>query len=378
MQVESRRWTSGAGWQVLGTPLARVPQLVLAFGERAVWAGGRAVEELRAAYPGVPLFGCSTAGEIAHDEVTEGTMVAVAVAFAHTTVRMGRTRLSHAGESRAAGVELARQLPPQGLTHVLVLANGITINGSDLAEALSSNLPPGVAVTGGLAGDGVRFEQTLVCVGEEVASDTVGVVGLYGDRLKVGYGSLGGWDPFGPERLITRSNGNILYELDGEPALALYKRYLGDHAAQLPSSGLRFPLSVRSNDPAHRVVRTILGVDETTNSLTFAGDVPEGHFARLMTANIDRLIDGATGAATSSLAPEAEAPPALALLISCVGRRLVLGQRVEEEVENVRLVVGPSAVLCGFYSYGEIAPFAMHGRCELHNQTMTITTFSES
>jgi hypothetical protein len=193
----------------------------------------------------------------------------------------------------------------------------------------------------------------------------------------VGFGSLGGWDSFGPDRLITRSEGNVLYELDGEPALALYKRYLGEHAAELPASGLRFPLSLRDSDPQHRVVRTILGIDEAAGSLIFAGDVPQGHQARLMKANVDRLIDGATGAATNTYEVVGSQPPDLALLISCVGRRLVMGQRVEEEVESVRRVLGTHAALCGFYSYGEIAPFTPSVRCELHNQTMTITTLSE-
>ena len=210
-----------------------------------------------------------------------------------------------------------------------------------------------------------------------MAEDLVGVVGLYGDRLRVGYGSMGGWDTFGPDRMITRSEGNVLFELDGEPALALYKRYLGEHAADLPASGLRFPLSLRNGSSENRVVRTILGVDEGKGSLTFAGDIPQGHHARLMKANVDRLIDGATGAATRSHEVVGSSSPELAVLISCVGRRLVLGQRIEEETESVRRVLGPDAAQCGFYSYGEIAPFTPSARCELHNQTMTITTFAE-
>jgi hypothetical protein len=210
-----------------------------------------------------------------------------------------------------------------------------------------------------------------------MAEDLVGVVGLYGDRLRVGYGSMGGWDTFGPDRMITRSVGNVLYELDGEPALTLYKRYLGEHAAGLPASGLRFPLSLRSGHSENRVVRTILGVDEEKGSLTFAGDVPQGHQARLMKANVDRLIDGATGAANRSHEVVGSSSPELAVLISCVGRRLVLGQRIEEEVESVRRVLGPGATQLGFYSYGEIAPFTPSAQCELHNQTMTITTFAE-
>jgi hypothetical protein len=194
----------------------------------------------------------------------------------------------------------------------------------------------------------------------------------------VGSASLGGWDPFGPERLITRSSGNILFELDGRSALDLYKLYLGDHAAELPASGLLFPLSLRTREGDAGVVRTILAVDEESSSMTFAGDVPEGGYVRLMKANFDRLIDGAMGAARTSAGAAGVGTPDLALLISCVGRKMVLGQRVEEEVEGVREVLGEGTVLTGFYSYGEISPFTPSARCELHNQTMTITTFSEA
>lgn len=379
MLVEKRRWKATEGWQLVRSPKTgmRPPQLVLVFGGIGALGEATPARDLRALYPAATVVGCSTAGEICSTEVTDDTIVAVAVHFEHTTLRLACESLPAAEHSHDVGRRLAAALPAEGLTHVFVLAGGVRINGSELASGLSRGLPPHVAVTGGLAGDGSRFERTLVWVGEQVREDIVGVVGLYGDRLRVGYGSLGGWDPFGPERLITRSEGNVLYELDGEPALALYKRYLGEHAADLPASGLRFPLSLRNGDPDHRVVRTILGIDEAAGSLIFAGDVPQGHRARLMKANVDRLIDGATGAATSSYEVVGSHAPDLAVLISCVGRRLVLGQRVEEEVESVRRVLGNSAALCGFYSYGEIAPFAPSVRCELHNQTMTITTFAE-
>ena len=72
-------------------------------------------------------------------------------------------------------------------------------------------------------------------------------VGLYGEHVKLGHGSKGGWDTFGPERIVTKSDGNVLYELDDKPALALYKEYLGDRAAGLPGSALLFPLALRAS-----------------------------------------------------------------------------------------------------------------------------------
>jgi len=242
---------------------------------------------------------------------------------------------------------------------------------------LTKHLPDHVSITGGLSGYGALFKETYVLWDGEPEKDTVAALGLYGSHLRVGYASFGGWDPFGPERLITRSQGNVLYDFDGKSALALYKKYLGDHAKGLPSTGLLFPISVRVKAGERGVVRTILAVNDEDQSMTFAGDVPEGAYARLMKANFDRLIDGAVEAAKASL-HTLGFPPDFAILISCVGRKLILRQRVEEELEGVRDILGAQATLTGFYSYGEISPFIKGFPCELHNQTMTITAFSET
>jgi hypothetical protein len=286
--------------------------------------------------------------------------------------------ISENASSFDVGKELARLVAAPDLVHVLVFSDGLLINGSRLVRGLGAGLPQHVSVTGGLAGDGPNFGRTLVVSGDVLRPGMVTAVGLHGNSLRVGYGSLGGWDPFGPARLVTRSDGNVLYELDGRSALDLYKLYLGDHASDLPGSALLFPLSLKTGNGERSVVRTVLSVDDTIGSMTFAGDVPEGGSVQLMKANFDRLVDGATGAAESSRAGIGARDAELAILISCVGRRMVLDQRVEEETEAVQEVVGAGAVLSGFYSYGEIAAFVADGPCELHNQTMTVTTLNEA
>jgi hypothetical protein len=368
-------------------PLAPIAQLVLVFGATAALRDLRAVESIRECYPAAHILGCSTAGEISGDEVSDDSLVSTAIHFEHTQLRTAKLSLSVAPDAEQAGEWLGRELPHSlrakdgqpgdKLGHVLVLCGGLSVNGSALVRGLTKHLPEGVAITGGLAGDGVRFGETLVFTGDAPQSGAVAAVGLYGSRLKVGFGSLGGWDPFGPERLVTRSSGNILFELDGRPALSLYKEYLGEHSKGLPATALLFPLSVRITPSDTPLMRTILAVDERQQSMTFAGDIPEGARARLSKSNVDRLVDGAIGAAQISL-PAGSAAPDLALLISCVGRKLVLKQRVEEEIEGIREVLGPQTMITGFYSYGEIAPFSLGNRCELHNQTMTVTTFTEN
>lgn len=344
------------------------------------------MQAIRRFYPVAHILGCSTAGEICGAQVFDDSLVATAIHFEHTQVRAAQVSLDADSDGRRAGELLARALPgsvgavgssaEQKLAHVLVLSDGLSINGSDLVRGLMKSLPAGVIVTGGLAGDGARFAETLVIKDDVPQKGAIAAVGLYGNRLQVGFGSLGGWDPFGPERLVTRSKGNILFELDSRPALRLYKQYLGEHAEGLPATGLLFPLSVRVNPGATPLVRTILAVDEQQQSMTFAGDVPEGAYARLTKASVERLVDGAVGAARASRPGSAHAPE-LAILISCVGRKLVLKQRIEEEVEGVREILGEQVVMTCFYSYGEIAPFLLGESTELHNQTMTVTTFTE-
>jgi hypothetical protein len=351
--------------------------LVLLFGATKRIKEKGLINMIRAAYPNACIFGCSTAGEIIGTQVFDNSLIITAVSFSSTKVAGTMVKSTGIENSYETGVELARSLEGDNLKHVFVLSEGLNINGSELVRGLTQNLPLGTTLTGGLSGDGDRFQETYVLLNNEPTRDAVGAIGFYGSTLKVGYGSFGGWDPFGPERLITRSQRNILYELDGKSALALYKQYLGESAKGLPATGLLFPLSLRINDSPMPVVRTLLSVNEKDQSMTFAGDMPENTHARLMKANFERLIDGAASAARTSAEIIGPASPELAILISCVGRKLILKQRIEEEVEGVRDILGEETAYAGFYSYGEISPFTKGGTCELHNQTMTITALSE-
>ncbi len=378
MKIEQARWTRQHGWQPRPPREFTVaPEIVFAFGGATTLREACLLAEVAGAFPAAQLMGCSTAGEIYGTEVSDDALVVTAVGFDRATCRGAHVAIGDFESSYAAGSALGRSLCKEHLVHVFVLSDGLEVNGSELTEGLTDTLPETVTVTGGLSGDGDRFGETLVIRDGTAQTGTISAVGFYGPGIRFGFGSLGGWDPFGPERLVTRSEGNVLYELEGRSALALYKEYLGDYAEGLPATGLLFPLAVRMPGSEPSLVRTILSIDEERHSLTFAGDVPEGAHARLMKANFDRLIDGAIGAASSSAETLGDAKPELALLISCVGRKMVLKQRVEEEVEGVREVLGNDVVLTGFYSYGEISPVVPVARCELHNQTMTITTLSE-
>ena len=337
MRCEQRQW-AGAGWgPAAHSSLGAKADLVLVFGDTALIKDQGRLREIQAMYPNAHQFGCSTSGEISGTSIYDDTLSLVAIHFEHTALQHAQAQLRSVDESFRTGKALAEQLAHENLRHVLVLSIGLNVNGAELVKGLTAGLPANVSLSGGLAGDRNRFQETVVLAGGVAGTDTIAIVGFYGDRIKVGSASLGGWDAFGPERLISRSKGSILYELDGRSALELYKAYLGKHAASLPASALSFPLCLRTADGEEPIVRTILGIDEKEQSLILAGDLPEGSYVRMMKTNLDRLIEGARGAATSSSSNAKDAPPELALLISCVGRRMVLKQRAEEEEVNERI-----------------------------------------
>lgn len=378
MFIEQRKWTPEKTWETLRSD-GRDPrkyQLVIVFGSRSLLSSKGFYDELRNQYPKADILMNSTSGEIIDTQVNDETISLTAIEFSKTRFKCAFLKIKQALDSFDAGKELASRFSTDELKHLLIISDGQLVNGSELVEGLQSVLPANVVITGGLAGDGNRFQKTLVGLNSQPEEGMIVAVGYYGNNLVISHGSMGGWDPFGPERLITHSKANILYELDGQPALDIYKKYLGEYSDELPGSALLFPLSIKTLTGKERVVRTILSINEDEKSLTFAGNVPMGSHARLMKANFDRLIEGASGAAISS--QKNNESPDLAILISCVGRKLVLNQRIEEEVEVIRDIFGEHTAITGFYSYGEISPPSGFMTCELHNQTMTITTLREN
>ncbi len=375
MKLETRAFLSERWDDPIPAALDSEQTLAIVFGSPGFADRRQPFEAIREALPRSTLVGCSTAGEIFGTRVFDDSLALAVVRFERTQVRSAAFPVASASGSFDAGARIGAALAAPDLRAVTLLSEGLAVNGSELARGINSVLPDSVVVTGGLAGDGPRFQRTWVLDGGVPRLNIVSAVGLYGDSVRVGHGSKGGWDLFGPERSITRSEGNVLFELDGKPALELYKEYLGERASGLPATALLFPLEIReSRDAKSSLVRTVLSVSEEAQSMTFAGDLPQGWLAQLMRANFDRLVEGASEAAR--LGGAEMSGPCLSIAISCVGRRLVLGQRSEEETEAILDVLPAGTQQIGFYSYGELSPYGV-GKCELHNQTMTLTTISE-
>jgi hypothetical protein len=352
-------------------------QVVLCFGERSLLQSETIYESLKSKFPLAEIAMCSTAGEIYQEDVLDNSLVAVAMQFEKTEIKSSSVNIKDYNNSYAAAIGLAKKIAKDKLTYVLVLSDGSLVNGSELVKGISTQVNKNVLITGGLAGDGANFKSTFVGLNEQPKEGEIIAIGFYGNNIAVTHGSQGGWDIFGLEKTVTNSSGNVLIELEGQNALELYKKYLGEESNNLPGAALLFPLSVIIPGATKAVVRTILSINEDDKSMTFAGDIPVGSKVRFMKANFNKLTIAAAEAAQHSALNHTD-KPGFSLLVSCVGRKLILGAQTGEEVKAVSKIYDGKTILAGFYSYGEISPFNDGGSCQLHNQTMTITSFYEN
>lgn len=378
MKIFQSKFSNTHGWETLrdDKTSAEEVNLVIVFGSTALMSNVDVYNHIEVQYPKAKILLNTTSGEIIGTQVNNETISLTAIQFEKTTIKTAITQIDAVKNSFDAGYYLARALDPVNLKNVLVISDGSKVNGSDLVMSLQQSLPKGTMITGGLAGNESPSAKTLVGLNEPPTEGRIVAIGFYGSALTVSCAGTAGWDPFGPERMITKSKDNTLFELDNEPALDIYKLYLGELTAQLPKSSLLFPLSMRMPDSEQVLIRTIHTINESNRSITFAGNMPYGAFARMMKSDTDHLIQSVSAAAEATV-KNILSKPDLAILISGAGRKTVLDTRIEEEVNTISRIYGKKTAITGFYSTAEISTATAGSKCELHNQTMTITTFSE-
>ena len=379
MKTVQLKKVANKNFEYLSEKLTLKEPLVLVFGNRFMLQEKNIVKEVRELFKdGHIVFG-STSGDITSESVDDECITITAIEFKKSSFIIKTANVLNTSvqiDSYKTGKELIEQLPQQGLKYAFVVSDGSFTNGSQLTMGMNAATKDNLVITGALCGDAVRFETTLTSYNESPKEGKIVAIGFYGETLEVSFASNGGWTPFGPERIVTKSKGNILFELDDKPALDLYKNYLGEKSKELPSAALLYPLKVKSKEEEKSIVRTILNINEENNSMILAGDILKGSKVQLMMTNVDNIVNAAAICAANAL-KNRKIKPELAILISCFSRKLVLDQRVEEEVEEVIEVIGKETTITGFYSYGELAPFDGEMSCQLHNQTMAITLISE-
>ena len=351
--------------------------LVFVFSKRDKLYDYQVMQRITTFFDKASVVLCSGSGEIKDTEVVDDDLVISALKFSQNCFNTRVYNIGNYSNSYEVGQIIGLDNAGANAKHLLIFADGSLVNGSELVRGINDTAPKSLGVSGGLAGDGTNFEKTLVGLNEDVREGNIVAVEFYGEKINISTACNGGWKPFGPFRKITKAMDNVLYEIDGLPALELYKEYLGERASELPGSALLFPLSICYSGNDSEIVRTILAINEENSSMTFAGNMPVGSTIRLMMANKDDLIEAAGKTATASILQPPNETSMFALLVSCVGRRLALGNRTEEELEAVKEKLGEAAVMGGFYSYGEISADFQGKECHLHNQTMAITVITE-
>ncbi len=379
MKTVQLKKTITSDWEYISENIPLKNPLVFVFGNRYLLENKTMYDEINALFNDGHLVFGSSAGDITSHYVDDESVTITAIEFERSRFEIKTANVLENNaeiDSYKTGKKLIEQFSSEGLKHVFIVSEGSFSNGSQLTLGMNSAIENNVLITGALCGDAARFEKTVASYNELPKAGEIVAIGLYGETLEISFSINGGWTPFGPERIVTKSKANILYELDNQPALDLYKKYLGEKSKELPGAALLYPLKVKSTNDKQSIVRTILNINEEENSMILAGDILENSCVQLMMTNVDSIVEASEFAAIQALQSRNTAPE-LALLVSCIGRKLVLDQRVEEEVEEIIEVVGKNTTICGLYSYGEIAPFQGETNCQLHNQTMTITLISE-
>lgn len=377
MKTELNVWSKDSGWANGQSPgQLKNPNIVILFTSPDVMANTDLPKQIETAYPNSDIVGCTGSGAISGQKVYDKSLVVIAIAFDKAYTKTAKVEVQNTQEAEEAAKTLLNQLPKEDLKHVIILFNLLKFDPGVLIETLAKNLPEGVGLTGGAAGDYETFSKTYVYYKGEISENSVVLIGFYGKDLKINYNCEIGCKPYGPERYITKVDDKMVYELDGQPALSLYKEFLGPYADRLPLISQKYPFAVRFNENDKQVFRTIFGIDETKQSVIISGGLPKGTPTQFVLISIPKLIEGAELAAVESKKIENE--PELVFLFSCSGRRLVLHQRVEEELESVNTIFGEKPTVVGFYCYGEVSPYKMKEKCYLQNYSMAITTITES
>ena len=374
MRVATLCYSGEGGWRFDGPPVD-APQLVIWFSAYSQVNTPGVFEGLKQTFPDAVIAGCSTNGEIYRGEAMDGACVAAAIRFDSTRIKACIATPGPGDDAHAAGLGLAKQLLQADLKAVYVLSDAFSFNGADLVEGLIEGLPKEVVLAGGMAGDDAALlSSTLVGLNGALRGSAAVAIGFYGSSVRVGQGVAGGWDTLGPSRHVTRSEGATVFEFDGQPALDLYERLVGD-ASTL--ARLRHPFAFKSDpDTAQDVIREVVAVDKVEKSITFIDKVPQGWWGQILRGVDDRLVDGASRAARRAGLNGSDGD-ALGLVVSCIGRKWVMGQRIGDETEAVQ-EEAPGTPTIGFYSYGEIAPHNRTGRCTLHHASVSVTVLSEA
>ncbi|MAQ74966.1 MAG: histidine kinase, partial [Aquimarina sp.] len=249
MKIEQAYKLQDQSWKFISDREEKlIKPLVLVFGNRFALEESGVYHDIKSLYPDGEIIMGSTAGEILESELYTSSITLTAIEFEKSRYEISRANIrDHNNDTYETPKTLAFGLSKENLNHVFIVSEGSFVNGSALISGLTEN-GISVGVSGGLCGDDERFGSTIVGYNEYAIQGEIVIIGFYGDDLEISCSQYCGWDTFGPKRTITKSAGNVLYEIDNHPALDLYKKYLGTQSLDLPRSAILYPLYVQPLD----------------------------------------------------------------------------------------------------------------------------------
>lgn len=321
------------------------------------------------------VVGCTSAGEIScegygYNSAVLGGFVSdqvdVHVAFVDEIAR----------DSERAGEILAASLPG-GVHFVQLFSDALKGNGCALLRGMTRVLGDATVIGGGAAADNMRFCHTLQFFGPSIHTGAAVAMGFSG-RFRLGMGVRSGWSPIGIAKRVTRAAGNVVYELNHQPALEVYRRFLGKHVDKLPAVGAEYALGLVDNYGTmglddYCLMRASLAVNHQDGSILYGGEVPQGAMVRFTCCDSNSLLEAAGGAGRAAVAELSGSTPVMAFFYSCLARKVMLGRRTPEETEMVRQILGRSIPILGFYTFGEYGRIAIGKPSVLHNETAAVT-----
>lgn len=362
------------------------PSLLLVFVSTSAFHQEELVKLLQAKCPQAVLVGCSTAGEISSVSGSRDNSL-VLMALAGDGIRFvpgvgTDMNVDPRKAGRMLAEDIAKKANGEKPKACLIFPDGLAGNGADVVRGILDVFGQEFMVAGGSAGDDYHFKQTYEYLGETVLSNSVVGVGLFGE-FSFGIGVRHGWIPIGNSRIATKSQGNILYELDGKPALEIYEDYFGkdrvliDPNEPFAKLAVTYPLGIPTPNKDGYLIRDPISVNEQ-GAITCAAEIPEGSEVFLMIGSREEAIEAANDAAHKALSQLQGKSPKAAILFNCIARKKLFMQKKEEEIAVIRSVLGQSVPLIGFYTYGEQAPLGGEVvTCSFHNETDVIFLLAE-
>lgn len=362
----------------------KTPTFIMLFASPTVYNQEELVTALKSLDPSVVVIGCSTAGEITSAGGSLDSSVALMTIFADQMKFVSGIGNNIKEDARGAGKELAQSImgidgKPRA---AIVLPDGLAGNGADIVRGVLDVFGQDFMVAGGSAGDDYLFKQTYEYYGDKVVSGSVVGVGLYGN-FAFGVGVRHGWIPIGSSRIATKSEGNVLYELDGKPAIQIYEENFGkernlvDKTEPLARLAITYPLGIPAPNKDGYLIRDPITVDDR-GAITCAAEIPQGSEVSIMIGSTEEAIDAAEDAARKALAQVEGRPIRAAFLFNCIARKKLLMAKKQTEIDRIQGILGKDVPLIGFYTYGEQAPLGGEIiTCSFHNETDVIFLLAE-